>query len=141
VTTKAAARQPSLRACSACGAVAAFLPGDAITLLLETVPLYLLFELSVLLARVFEYRARRAAVQMYGDERGPLRPRFVGAARRNDPYASACRNQLAPMFNPLRPAAARRPAEAALARGRGAHAAGVYGGRAAAFEVIYDRHR
>ena len=30
----------------ACGAVAAFLPGDAITLLLETVPLYLLFELS-----------------------------------------------------------------------------------------------
>ncbi|HEX4466786.1 MAG TPA: twin-arginine translocase subunit TatC [Solirubrobacteraceae bacterium] len=43
----------------ACGAVAAFLPGDAITLLLETVPLYLLFELSVLLARVFEFRASR----------------------------------------------------------------------------------
>jgi sec-independent protein translocase protein TatC len=46
----------------ACGAVAAFLPGDAITLLLETVPLYLLFELSVLLARVLDRRqARRAA--------------------------------------------------------------------------------
>jgi sec-independent protein translocase protein TatC len=43
----------------ACGAVAAFLPGDAITLLLETVPLYLLFELSVLLARVLDYRRRR----------------------------------------------------------------------------------
>jgi sec-independent protein translocase protein TatC len=46
----------------ACGAVAAFLPGDAITLLLETVPLYLLFEMSVLLARAIEHReARRAA--------------------------------------------------------------------------------
>ncbi|HTA11942.1 MAG TPA: twin-arginine translocase subunit TatC [Solirubrobacteraceae bacterium] len=43
----------------ACGAVAAFLPGDAITLLLETVPLYLLFELSVLLARALDYRRRR----------------------------------------------------------------------------------
>jgi sec-independent protein translocase protein TatC len=36
----------------ACAAVAALLPGDAITLLLETVPLYLLFESSVLLARI-----------------------------------------------------------------------------------------
>jgi sec-independent protein translocase protein TatC len=45
----------------ACGAVAAFLPGDAITLLLETVPLYLLFESSVLLARVIEYRETRRA--------------------------------------------------------------------------------
>jgi sec-independent protein translocase protein TatC len=43
----------------ACAAVAAFLPGDAITLLLETVPLYLLFELSLLLARILEYRDRR----------------------------------------------------------------------------------
>jgi sec-independent protein translocase protein TatC len=43
----------------ACGAVAAFLPGDAITLLLETVPLYLLFELSLLLARIIEYRETR----------------------------------------------------------------------------------
>ena len=45
----------------ACGAVAAFLPGDAITLLLETVPLYLLFELSLLLATVIERRDRRRA--------------------------------------------------------------------------------
>jgi sec-independent protein translocase protein TatC len=43
----------------ACGAVAAFLPGDAITLLLETVPLYLLFEVSVLLARIIERRETR----------------------------------------------------------------------------------
>ncbi len=40
----------------ACGAVAAFIPGDAITLLLETVPLYLLFEVSVLIASVMDRR-------------------------------------------------------------------------------------
>ena len=45
----------------ACGAIAAFLPGDAITLILETVPLYLLFESSLILARIFERRAERAA--------------------------------------------------------------------------------
>ena len=44
----------------ACGLVAAFLPGDAITLVLETVPLYLLFELSLLLATIAERRARAA---------------------------------------------------------------------------------
>jgi len=42
----------------ACGAVAALLPGDAITLLLETVPLYLLFEMSILVARVIDHRSR-----------------------------------------------------------------------------------
>jgi sec-independent protein translocase protein TatC len=45
----------------ACGLVAAFLPGDAVTLLLETVPLYLLFELGVLLASVAERRAHARA--------------------------------------------------------------------------------
>jgi sec-independent protein translocase protein TatC len=34
----------------ACAAVAAFLPGDVITLVLETVPLYLLYEVSILIA-------------------------------------------------------------------------------------------
>jgi sec-independent protein translocase protein TatC len=43
----------------ACGVVAAFLPGDAITLVLETVPLYLLFEMSLLLAAIGERRASR----------------------------------------------------------------------------------
>jgi sec-independent protein translocase protein TatC len=47
----------------ACGAVAAFLPGDAITLLLETVPLYLLFEGSLLLATIVERRERRRAAR------------------------------------------------------------------------------
>jgi sec-independent protein translocase protein TatC len=46
----------------ACCAVAAIIPGDAITMLLETLPLYLLFELSVLIAAVSERRdARRTA--------------------------------------------------------------------------------
>jgi sec-independent protein translocase protein TatC len=48
----------------ACGAVAALLPGDAITLLLETVPLYLLFELGVLLASAVERREARRAPEM-----------------------------------------------------------------------------
>jgi sec-independent protein translocase protein TatC len=46
----------------ACGVVAAILPGDAVTLLLETVPLYLLFELGVLIASVSERRRSRIRV-------------------------------------------------------------------------------
>ena len=45
----------------ACCLVAAVLPGDAITMLLETLPLYGLFELSVLIAAVGERRERRRA--------------------------------------------------------------------------------
>ena len=48
-------------AVAACALVAAILPGDLVTMLLETVPLYLLFELSVLVAAVSERRARRAS--------------------------------------------------------------------------------
>jgi sec-independent protein translocase protein TatC len=44
-------------AVAVCALVAALLPGDAVTLALETVPLYLLFELSVVLAAVAERRA------------------------------------------------------------------------------------
>ena len=50
-------------AVGACAAVAALLPGDAITMLLETVPLYLLFEISVLLASIADRRARRVSAQ------------------------------------------------------------------------------
>jgi sec-independent protein translocase protein TatC len=50
-------RQNRRYAIAACGLVAAVLPGDAITLLLETVPLYLLFELGVLVASLLERRA------------------------------------------------------------------------------------
>jgi sec-independent protein translocase protein TatC len=44
----------------ACAAVAAFLPGDAITLILETVPLYVLYEASILVA---SFVARRDAAR------------------------------------------------------------------------------
>jgi len=46
-----------------CALVAAVLPGDAVTMLLETVPLYLLFEISVLLATILDRRrSQHAAV-------------------------------------------------------------------------------
>jgi sec-independent protein translocase protein TatC len=45
----------------ACGLVAAVLPGSAVTMLLETVPLYLLFEASVLLASISERRHHASA--------------------------------------------------------------------------------
>ena len=48
-------------AVAGCALVAALLPGDAVTMLLETVPLYLLFEASLLIATVAERRARRLA--------------------------------------------------------------------------------
>ncbi len=47
----------------ACGLVAAVLPGDAITMLLETLPLYLLFEASVVLASVAERRSKARAAR------------------------------------------------------------------------------
>jgi sec-independent protein translocase protein TatC len=47
-------------ALAACALVAALLPGDAITMVLETVPLYVLFEASILVAVMAERRARRA---------------------------------------------------------------------------------
>jgi sec-independent protein translocase protein TatC len=45
----------------ACVVVAAILPSDAITMVLEVVPLYLLFEGSLVLASFSERRARRRA--------------------------------------------------------------------------------
>ena len=65
VTTKQL-RHNRRYAIAACGAIAAFLPGDAVTLLLETVPLYLLFELSILLARVIDFKDRRRAAALAG---------------------------------------------------------------------------
>jgi sec-independent protein translocase protein TatC len=43
----------------ACAAVAAFLPGDAITLVLETVPLYVLYEASILVAALADRKAAK----------------------------------------------------------------------------------
>lgn len=47
-------------AVAGCALIAALLPGDAVTMLLETVPLYLLYEFSLLVASVAERRAGRA---------------------------------------------------------------------------------
>jgi sec-independent protein translocase protein TatC len=58
----------------ACAAVAAFLPGDAITLILETVPLYVLYEASILLAAIVGRRdAARARKQQEGAGAPPPR--------------------------------------------------------------------
>lgn len=47
-----------------CAVIAAFIPGEVITMVLETVPLYLLYEGSVWLASILEKRrARRARAQ------------------------------------------------------------------------------
>lgn len=61
IVTPSQLRRNRRYAVLACGAVAAFLPGDAITLVLETVPLYLLFELSLLLASFVERRSKASA--------------------------------------------------------------------------------
>ena len=55
----------------ACAAVAAFLPGDAITLLLETVPLYVLYEASILVASFVARRDAARARGAGGSEQGP----------------------------------------------------------------------
>jgi sec-independent protein translocase protein TatC len=62
VATPAQLRRNRRYALLVCAAVAALLPGDAITLALETVPLYLLFEASVLLAALVERRAGRGPI-------------------------------------------------------------------------------
>jgi sec-independent protein translocase protein TatC len=68
-----------------CAAVAAFLPGDAFTLVLETVPLYLLYEASILIASVIARRdAKRAKAT--GAGRPPEDPpSSQGASGASDP--------------------------------------------------------
>ena len=61
IVTPAQLRSKRRYAIVACGLVAAVLPGSAVTMLLETVPLYLLFEGSVLLASLSERRNRASA--------------------------------------------------------------------------------
>ncbi len=53
----------------ACAVIAALLPGDAITLLLETLPLYVLYEASILLA-AFAWRADAKKKREGGGEPG-----------------------------------------------------------------------
>jgi sec-independent protein translocase protein TatC len=84
IVTVAQLRRSRRYAIVACAAVAAFLPGDFITLLLETAPLYLLFEVSILLAAALDRAtARRARAAGSGDERAPAGepPPQTGSAR------------------------------------------------------------
>lgn len=60
IVTPAQLRKGRRYAIVACAAIAAFLPGDAVTLILETVPLYVLYEASILLAT---FVARRDAAK------------------------------------------------------------------------------
>jgi sec-independent protein translocase protein TatC len=55
----------------ACAVIAAFLPGDAVTLVLETVPLYLLYEASILVASLV---GRKAAAGTQGAGASPGNP-------------------------------------------------------------------
>ena len=61
VVTSRQLRRGRRYAVAACVMVAALLPGDLTTMLLETVPLYLLFEVGVAIAALTERRARRRA--------------------------------------------------------------------------------
>jgi sec-independent protein translocase protein TatC len=71
IVTVAQLRHNRRYALVACAAVAAFLPGDFVTLLLETAPLYLLYEASILLAAALDRgRRRREKAAGHGDERG-----------------------------------------------------------------------
>ena len=63
----------------ACAVVAAFLPGDAVTLVLETVPLYLLYEASILVAS-FAGRAKPASGGDAAGATGTQAPAENGAA-------------------------------------------------------------
>jgi sec-independent protein translocase protein TatC len=70
----------------ACAVVAAFLPGDVVTLALETIPLYLLYEASILVAALVgrSVRAREAAGGTEGPggpPEGPALPRDDAAER------------------------------------------------------------
>jgi sec-independent protein translocase protein TatC len=59
IVTPAQLRSNRRYALLACCTVAAFLPGDLVTLVLETAPLYLLFEISLLLATIIHRREQR----------------------------------------------------------------------------------
>ncbi|HEY7892218.1 MAG TPA: twin-arginine translocase subunit TatC [Solirubrobacteraceae bacterium] len=69
----------------ACATVAALLPGDAMTLILETVPLYVLYELSIVLAAVAQRRAAARRPADSGEDGGGSSP---GAPPRDGPGGS-----------------------------------------------------
>jgi sec-independent protein translocase protein TatC len=69
----------------ACASVAAFLPGDAVTLLLETVPLYVLYEASILLATFVKPAGAGVPDDPGGGDRGPGDPPGASKPSPDDP--------------------------------------------------------
>src|ERR1019366_5544917 len=69
----------------ACAAVAAFLPGDAITLVLETVPLYVLYEASILVASFVKPLGGEVRDEESGGARGAPPPTGEPAPTPDDP--------------------------------------------------------
>jgi sec-independent protein translocase protein TatC len=67
----------------ACAVVAAFLPGDLVTLALETVPLYLLYEASILVATLVD-RSSRRSYDAASAGNGPTGPSDGPAPHRDD---------------------------------------------------------
>ncbi len=61
IVTPAKLRAGRRYAVLVCVVIAAVLPGDAITMALEAVPLYILYEASILVASLVDRRARRAS--------------------------------------------------------------------------------
>jgi sec-independent protein translocase protein TatC len=84
----------------ACAAIAAILPGDAFTLVLETVPLYLLYEASILVASVVARRdAARATATGAGrpPEDPPSSPGASGTSGPPRPSPSDARGDAQPL--------------------------------------------
>jgi len=76
LVTPRALRRNRRYAILACALVAALLPGDLFTMLLETVPLYLLYEASILIASVLARAERgREAPQAERESAGEPQPR------------------------------------------------------------------
>jgi sec-independent protein translocase protein TatC len=87
IVTPAQLRHGRRYAIVACAAIAAFLPGDAITLILETVPLYVLYEASILVASFVARRdaARDGAQTEAGSPRQDPPSSSGGIARQGGP--------------------------------------------------------
>jgi sec-independent protein translocase protein TatC len=73
LVTPRALRRARRYALLACAVVAALLPGDFFTMLLETVPLYLLYEVSILVATVIARAQRRRDLAGEGAETSAAR--------------------------------------------------------------------
>jgi sec-independent protein translocase protein TatC len=84
IVTPAQLRRGRRYAIVACAAIAALLPGDVTTMLLETIPLYVLYEASILLASFVTRRERRREAALEGvSAAGTPTPRASGAAEQD----------------------------------------------------------